>query len=647
MPTPLELIALQDGFFASTRDAAKWNDGLITRGNNDVNITKTFGVGEVRLSGPASAAMGGLSSQSTFNFTNKMAFFRVGDISSEYQFNFVFGSGTENQNWVRLEWYETGFSIIRRIGGGSGVSSAWVSVTDNPWLRTAYIGLGHRQADDLFVAYASADGVTWEELTTLPRSTLDITVMRLELQFDPYIDNAYFSVQGVNTLMPRALPAVTQWSAPLQAVNHGAGIWPDDVSNEWDYILWGAAGVTSVVRYGGQWYLYYVGAKGYLDDPEYTPTHRRVGVATSSDGFAWTKHPSNPLFTFAPNSHFEEGAVAMAVLPPDRTPDGLWHAFYSGNTYTGGTPAQVDMEIRHRTSTDGITWTDDALVYEVSGHEYQVIAAYHDGTNWHVYYLWIDGGPGSGGGRGPLYRIHGSTPTTLGTPTQVTTEIYASGQYTLYGGQLVFFLRTNQAGQHYHIRQIDATSLATMSTVRRAYEMATHYTNVPVFGVTEDAWYVYTLQLDDPIHEITVRAVGAEPATGQFASAVTVVSNTNNYERNTDSATSEAAILDALATAGDGVWVQSPLNPAETLLEVSLSTVQSADGRWLRYEHGKESDNPVQINQTVQLRSPDGVTLIREWVHTNVGLYPVLEEHNINDLVVDGQHRVRFIDTVV
>jgi hypothetical protein len=139
---------------------------------------------------------------------------------------------------------------------------------------------------------------------------------------------------------------------------------------------------------------------------------------------------------------------------------------------------------------------------------------------------------------------------------------------------------------------------------------------------------------------------GAGPA-AQYALATAVPSNPSGYDRNTDSVTTEAAILDALATAGDGVWVRSPLNPNATVLEVSLASVLSADGRFMRYEHGKEEDNARQVNQTAQLRSPDGVTLVREWVHTNVAVRPLSAEHDISDLTVSGQHRVRFIDTVV
>jgi hypothetical protein len=143
---------------------------------------------------------------------------------------------------------------------------------------------------------------------------------------------------------------------------------------------------------------------------------------------------------------------------------------------------------------------------------------------------------------------------------------------------------------------------------------------------------------------VQVAVDGAVPGQVVGATAVEVF---GNYARNTDDALTEAAILDALATAGDGVWVRSPTNPNATVLEVSLASVLSADGRFVRYEYGKGVDNVRQVNQTAQLRSPDGLTLVREWVHTNVAVRPISAEHDISDLTVSGQHRVRFIDTVV
>jgi hypothetical protein len=137
------------------------------------------------------------------------------------------------------------------------------------------------------------------------------------------------------------------------------------------------------------------------------------------------------------------------------------------------------------------------------------------------------------------------------------------------------------------------------------------------------------------------------PAPAQVVNATAVVSNPGGYMRNTDSATTEAAILDALSAA-DSTYVRTPLNyDGAAALVVRLASVQSADGRFLRYEYGKETDNARRVDQLVELRTPDMQTILRAWQHDNVAVRPIAVAQNISDLSVNGQHLVYFWDTVV
>jgi hypothetical protein len=149
------------------------------------------------------------------------------------------------------------------------------------------------------------------------------------------------------------------------------------------------------------------------------------------------------------------------------------------------------------------------------------------------------------------------------------------------------------------------------------------------------------------IEGATIYSDSAGPVPGQVVGATAVVSNPGGYQRNTDSATTEAAILDALSAA-DATYVRSPLNyDGAAALVVRLASVQSADGRFLRYEYGKETDNARRVDQLVELRSPDMQTILRAWQHNDVAVRPIAVAQDISDLSVSGEHLVYFWDTVV
>jgi len=109
----------------------------------------------------------------------------------------------------------------------------------------------------------------------------------------------------------------------------------------WDGFM---VGQPSLVKAGNKYFLYYEGQ----DSSDY---HYSIGVATSSDGVAWTKASVNP------------------VLQPNPTP-GAWDSrdvrnpvvLFDGSTYrmwywgSDGVTTQIGMT----TSTDGLTWSNAA-----------------------------------------------------------------------------------------------------------------------------------------------------------------------------------------------------------------------------------------------------------------------------------------------
>lgn len=102
-------------------------------------------------------------------------------------------------------------------------------------------------------------------------------------------------------------------------------------SGAWDD---GKVGRPSVVHRDGQFWLYYDGNDG---------TARHVGVATSSDGRSFTRHPSNPLVLDAGAMDVERIGDTWVMV----------HESWSG-TYAA-------------TSADGVSWCGQGLVFASTG----------------------------------------------------------------------------------------------------------------------------------------------------------------------------------------------------------------------------------------------------------------------------------------
>ena len=85
-----------------------------------------------------------------------------------------------------------------------------------------------------------------------------------------------------------------------------------------------------VMEYEGTYYMFYSGA------PNLISGEGGIGLATSSDGLAWTKSPANPLMY---------GAFAQAIFPQWMSvmveDDGTWVMFFSDPNY--GRPAEPEI----------------------------------------------------------------------------------------------------------------------------------------------------------------------------------------------------------------------------------------------------------------------------------------------------------------
>lgn len=180
------------------------------------------------------------------------------------------------------------------------------------------------------------------------------------------------------------LPGNTQWIDAGVAVDSGS-------FGSWDALFEGHT-PCGVVRHGGRFLLYYVGADDYIADPDNIgPAHRSIGVAVSEDGIHWTKPAVNPVITFSASGNPEEGAVSAGVTVDA---DGTVLAYYGANVATDPTTSQVSADVRLAVSSDGLRFEEIGKVIDhaddsVWGHGDEIhatLAFEHEGT-YHVFYV--------------------------------------------------------------------------------------------------------------------------------------------------------------------------------------------------------------------------------------------------------------------
>ena len=141
-----------------------------------------------------------------------------------------------------------------------------------------------------------------------------------------------------------ALPHASDWVPRGEVLSRGD-------EGAWDRYLYGGFTGT-VVKKSGQFLLYYQGARDYSNQYG-TVTHRAIGLATSTDGIHFTKHPGNPVVRWAPRQGIEEGAVSAGALldAHDRV-----LLFYGANTQTSDTLVSADGRVA--ISADGVNFSD-------------------------------------------------------------------------------------------------------------------------------------------------------------------------------------------------------------------------------------------------------------------------------------------------
>jgi hypothetical protein len=207
---------------------------------------------------------------------------------------------------------------------------------------------------------------------------------REPMEFDPSDRVASTPSNGSVTI-----PLVSDWT------DRGVAILPS--ASGWDN-RFPAGTPGTIIKIGGTYHMYYVGAGG--DRPsDGGPAYRAVGLATSTDGIAWSKHPNNPIVPWSAlnrNSDDEEGAWRLAAM---LDADGSVLLYLTELYGSGGS---VNGSIHLWTSSDGVSFTDQDEVVSFNDVDFPgndelgvLGAARTDAGLCHVYYTAKGGAAGS------------------------------------------------------------------------------------------------------------------------------------------------------------------------------------------------------------------------------------------------------------
>lgn len=93
-----------------------------------------------------------------------------------------------------------------------------------------------------------------------------------------------------------------------------------------------------VIRDARGYKMYYTGDNG---------TRLAIGLATSSDGYVWTKHPANPVLAWGPPGSWDELAACFPQVIYDGSTYAMWFGGFNATSSATG----------FATSEDGVTWT--------------------------------------------------------------------------------------------------------------------------------------------------------------------------------------------------------------------------------------------------------------------------------------------------
>ncbi|MBW2524169.1 MAG: hypothetical protein JRI23_08335 [Deltaproteobacteria bacterium] len=297
-----------------------------------------------------------------------------------------------------------------------------------------------------------------------------------------------------------AIPTVAEWTD--QGTIFQAG-----TAGQWDLYLWGGFGGSAVLL-AGEILLYYQGSDGY-DVTEDTVTHRAIGVATSSDGLTFTKHGQNPVLTWLPNAHIEEGAASFGAVAATA---GDVVAYYGANTAISA--SQVNADGRLAVSSDGLSFADSGVVLDHaddavwgSGDELFPVAAVEHEGRWLAFYI-----PNGSPERGQLGVAWGTARDGLtdSGPVEVGGEPIAAwgmaGWAWLAADELALFVSDVQQDTIAAYR-IDPTAPTSATGPEATFQFANMSQGTVLLDESEGRWLLYYRNADASAYGVRVAPV--------------------------------------------------------------------------------------------------------------------------------------------
>ncbi len=294
------------------------------------------------------------------------------------------------------------------------------------------------------------------------------------------------TIPPINVSGEIQIPKQSDWTLQGTALTAGA-------PGSWDVRFHGQISPSSVIKKDGVYYLYYVGADGNRST-DGGPSHRSLGVATSTDGINFTKHPGNPVITHLPHNNQEEGIFsAGTTLAANGDVVLVYGAIWAANSTTESVQSHVALA----TSSDGLNFTDHRYVLSWNdnnvwgyGDELFGVGTFYGNGNWHVYYI-------AKGSQGSWKLAIGTGPDLDNLTT--TSGVITSGDFVIGGGDPVFLsddkialFNVRKSDKAYiEVRTADVSSPGQLSAPVQSYDTFP-YAHATVFLDKEaDTWFLY------------------------------------------------------------------------------------------------------------------------------------------------------------
>lgn len=274
----------------------------------------------------------------------------------------------------------------------------------------------------------------------------------------------------------------------------------------WDVRLNGMLSPCLIIKKDSTYFLYYIGSDGDRGPPhnDAGPRHRKLGVATSTDGINFVKYSGNPILTFSPNGNEEEGIFSAGGFLDDSEDIILYYgAMDAGSSIS----TSVHGDIRLAVSNDGFDFKDikdvvshfDSSVWGF-GDELFPLGAFYTDEKYHVYYT-LGGHPNNRA----LGIVCGENMDDFTESKEVIIHEHRvdGGCNPVYigGNEIALFMAIDKKGSGSHdsyieVRTAEISDPSTLSKPQEKYDFETH-DSVVFYDQDIDTWFMYYLRDED------------------------------------------------------------------------------------------------------------------------------------------------------